>query len=401
MSTKIAIIGAGASGMMAAITASKNTHNLITVFEANDRVGKKILSTGNGKCNFTNLNMSSEYYYCDDKDFVENALKRFGCNELINFFRERGMLILNKNGYCYPYSQQASTVLDILRMGLDKPNIEVITNAKVSRIRVCDDKYIVSADQEYKFDKVVVAVGSPASTKNTQTGLEILNGLDIRFEKFLPALTQIECEGFNFPAVKGVRSDATVSVYVDDKQYSKSTGELLFTDSGISGIVSFQLSRICSKALAEHRNVKVLVDLAPEFDTESLIQFAKDKLDKFTGQTVDEFMIGLVNKKLNVELMRLAGIKPTDSVKDLSADKIVKLVSLIKNLKFNVSSTRGFESSQVCAGGVCIDELNSNFESVKHKNLFFSGEITNVDGICGGYNLQWAFTSGHIIGEHL
>ncbi|MBP5599386.1 MAG: aminoacetone oxidase family FAD-binding enzyme [Lachnospiraceae bacterium] len=399
---KVGIIGAGASGLMAAIEAA-GEGAAVTLFEKKDRVGKKILVTGNGRCNFTNANISKDYYYTDDDDFVERVLSKFGNSELLMYFTGLGLLIREKNGYFYPSCEQASAVLDLLRQALSEKNVDVKTDSNVISVLNKNDKYVVKLENgdTYEFDAVIVSTGGKAglAPKETVNGYDILNKLDHKSNKLYPALTQIKCDGLNFKGLSGVKSDCVLYLFADENLIMSQGGELLFTDSGISGIVSFQISHCVAEFLDNKKKVEVVLDLLPGIEEENLKAFIVPKMLLHPNQTLEEFFVGLHNKKLNTEIIKRSGLKPSMKVSDVDKDTLLNAVLSLKEVTVKATDVNGFDKAQVTGGGILTSEVTDDLESKLHKNLFITGELLNVDGLCGGYNLQWAFSTGIIAGR--
>lgn len=401
----VAIIGGGASGMMAAICAATNKCE-VTIFEKNDRIGKKILSTGNGKCNFTNAALASDKYYCDDEELLSKALERFDNNDLISFFQRLGMLVKEKNGYYYPLSEQASTVLDILRNELNNLNVNVLTNKEVISIEKNITKFTLKtkdSKESFSFDKVIMSCGgkSGLSHNETNNSYDILKSFGHTIKPLLPALTQIKCKADNvsFPALKGVRLDCVLSVYDENNFITNASGEVLFTEYGLSGIVSFQLSHLIALYAYCKKKVFIEIDFMPGVKEEDLENFFASKKLLGNNCEIQNFMIGLLNKKLNIEILKYCDIKPSTEIDKLTYKDYSKIIKAIKHFKVECNGVNDFGSSQVTAGGVPLSELDDKFQSKLIDGLYIIGELTDVDGLCGGYNLQWAFTSGHIAGE--
>ena len=398
----VGIIGAGASGIMAAIKASALGAK-VTLFEKKDKIGKKILVTGNGRCNFSNLFLSEEYYYTDDDEYLKRALNKFNNKDLIFFFTELGLLIKEKNGYLYPACEQASTVLDVLRNGLKKRNVNIITETNIVSATKKDGKFTLKSDKKesFEFDSIIIATGGKASLSKGEeaNGYKLCESFGHSVSKLYPALTQLKCDGINFKAVSGVKSDCILYLFVDDNLMMTQKGEALFTDYGISGIVSMQVSHYAAESLDSKHKVDVVLDLIPGFEEKELKGFIIPKLLLSENQTCEEFFTGLLNKKLNNEIIKLNGLKPSAPISSYTQDEVVNAVLSMKELVLSVKGTNGFDSSQVTGGGVPTSEINDSFESKKVQGLYITGELLNVDGICGGYNLQWAFTSGAIAGE--
>lgn len=399
----VCIIGGGASGLAAAITAAKNKAE-VTVFEKKDRVGKKILSTGNGKCNFSNLNMSADCYYTEDKEFLDNILNKVSVNEVISFFKENGLLIKEKNGYLYPYSEQASSVLDVLRFSCEELGVHTFTDSTVTNVKPLNKGFEVTVNdsKKYTFDKVIFSSGGMAGLgKNEKVnGYSLLKNLGYRMNKLYPSLTQIKSESLNFKGLSGVRSECILEAFEDDEAVMKQRGEILFTDYGISGIVSFQVSHFVARALDEKKNVKLVLNLLPDFSEADLKQFLEFKLLLHPGLTVEEFLTGFFNKKINFEIMKKSGLKGNEPINAYSREDLFKALSFAKNVIIVPTGVNGFENAQVTGGGILLEQFSPNMESLMHKGLYVTGELLDVDGICGGYNLQWAFSTGIIAGEN-
>lgn len=405
MRKNVAVIGGGAAGMMAAVTAADNGAK-VTLYERNDKVGKKILSTGNGKCNFTNHNLSPESYYGGDIDRIMQVLERFNAEDTVSFFEKAGMLTKNKNGYLYPASEQASTVLDILRMQLEEKGVCVQCEQKISKIlpnKNTNTIVIKSGKTETEYDSVVIACGGSAAPKTGSdgTGCYLADSLGHTVKEVVPALVQLRCKEEYLKDIAGVRSEAKVSLVVADEVKAVERGELQLTDYGVSGIVVFQLSRIAAYALKEKKEVSVYIDFLPDFTEEELDIFAERRMEKvWQKQSVEDFFTGMLNKKLMLLFIRLAGLKPEQNFKDADRKKLDRVFSFCKHFPLTVYATNSFDNAQVSAGGVSLDEVTDNLESKLHKGVYFAGEVLDVDGKCGGYNLQWAWSSGYVAGEN-
>lgn len=401
----IAVIGGGAAGMMSAITAAKQG-SCVTLYERNDRVGKKILSTGNGKCNFANMQLSAEAYFGGEKERISHVLKQFDENDVVSFFEQAGMMIKCKNDYLYPASEQASTVLDILRMQLAQYSVKILCEQKVTEI-VPDKKtstvIVRTTGSEKRYDTVVIACGGSAAPKTGSdgNGVKLAKSLGHKITPVVPALVQLRCMEDYLKAIAGVRQEAQVVLAIDDKVMAVERGEVQFTDYGISGIVVFQLSRIASYALQQKKKIKVYIDCLPDMSAEVFAEFVRKRKDsRGNVETVEEFFTGMLNKKLMMLFIKLAGLKPTEPFKTAGKDKLNKVFDLCKNFSLTINGTNSFENAQVSAGGVMLDEVSDTLESLIHKGIFFAGEILDVDGKCGGYNLQWAWSSGYVAGKN-
>lgn len=406
MSKKIAVIGGGAAGMTAAIRSARLGAQ-VTIYERNDRVGKKILSTGNGKCNFSNEKMSADCYYGSGAALVDVIYRKFGIKETKEFFDGLGMRIKDRNGYLYPASGQASTVLDVLRYELERLSVRVHTGRQVTDIIAGQDGLTVETDDKRKerYDAVILACGGKAAPKTGSDGQGFLlaGRLGHKMIPTVPALVALRCSEDFYKRVAGVRCDAKLTLNIDGQAVRSERGELQWTDYGISGIPVFQLSRDAAYALQEQKCVTVKIDLMPDLceaqDDSAGSQFWSERWKRQGGQTMEQFMTGLVNKKIGLLLLKLAGIKETERAENVSLLCRSKLTNLCRSLIVTVKGTNSFEQAQVCAGGVDCREVTDALESRIVPGVFFAGEILDIDGICGGYNLQWAWSSGTVAGQ--
>ncbi|MCM1325581.1 MAG: aminoacetone oxidase family FAD-binding enzyme [Bacteroidales bacterium] len=398
---KIGIIGGGASGMAAAVTAAGQGAN-VTILEGNDRMGKKLLATGNGRCNLGNLELSADCYFGEDIAFVADRLAGFNTQDTVSFFRELGLMIKSKNNYLYPACEQASAVLDVLRIKIKELGITVKTECKICRIAQKDNGILVSdGREEYVFDRVIIACGGKAA-KNTGSdgsGYLLAEQLGHSLIPTVPALVALRCKEDYFKSVAGVRADANITLEQESGEPVKERGELQLTDYGISGIPIFQLSRIAGRHLMRQKEVTVHIDLLPDYTGEDLKRLYETRILLAGDKTVEEFFTGMLHKKIMLLFVRLAGLKAGTPVKEAAKDKIWKVFSLCKDWKVTVVSSNPYENAQVCAGGVPTGEVTEKLESRKIPGVYFAGEVLDVDGKCGGYNLQWAWCSGYLAGR--
>ena len=401
---KIGIIGAGASGMFAAITAARQGADVVLI-EKKDRIGKKILATGNGKCNFTNTIMGEKDYHSRTENIFEKYIQRFDNEQVLSFFRQQGMLIKDRNGYCYPRSEQATTVLDILRCCLKAKGIRIFTESCPISIQAKKKGFEVVLDNKKKlcFDKLILACGSLAGEKQKDdyNGYTYAKMLGHSIVPVVPALVQVRAKGKEFKSIAGVRCEAKIQLFAEKQKIAEEQGELQLTDYGISGIPVFQLSRYVAYGVYEKKSMYAIIDLLPEYHEEqwkTMVSAKWKNADK--DSSVEEFFTGFLNKKLNMMFLKSAGLKPEGFLREYSWEKIWKACSLMKQWKIELEGTNPYENAQVCAGGVSMDEVTAQLESKLVKGLFFAGELLDVDGRCGGYNLQWAWTSGYLAGKY-
>ncbi len=397
----VLIIGAGAAGMMAAITAARENKS-VCVIEKLDKVGKKLLATGNGKCNFTNEAMSEDAFH-GDRAFIEQVLTQFCVADCLNFFHSIGIYPKSKNGYYYPNSEQAASIVCALEQELLRLDVKLSLETYVTDISSNREGVLVSTNKGLFYGKkLIVATGLLAAPKLGSDGslFEIIKGLGHRFSPILPALCGFYCKGLPFKKISGVRVQGTVAVYVDDVKLAEDTGEIQFTDYGLSGIPVFQISHYVSKGLYEKQNVNIVVALLPEFNKAQLIKeliYRKRGL----GQTTATYLLnGLLPQKLSDMLLDKIHVNRENRISFLQEKDFEELAECIQNIQVKVTAYRDFEFAQICTGGIPVIDLETaTLESKLAENVHFAGEILDVDGICGGYNLHFAWATGYIAGK--
>ena len=400
----VIIIGAGASGLMAAAAAASKGAR-VALLEHKDDIGKKILATGNGRCNFTNTDMSVNKFH-GSKALIKNGLSQFNYSDTIRFFKKLGIPAYDNAGYIYPNSRQAASVVAAFRMELMRLHVDVKTGINITDIKPADDRtgYCIQTDKgSFKSKRLIIACGLTASPKLGSDGslFQQIEALGHHIQKPLPALCGFSCDGLNFKKITGVRCDATVASVIDGQMTEQNTGELQLADYGISGIPVFQISSLMSRALDKGQRVEVIIDFLPAFSDDELNGYIKDRSITTTdNRSLNEMLNGLLNNKLLLELIHKSGVSPDKKGRLLTDDDCKSLTRSIKHTAVSVKKPRGAEFAQVCAGGIYTKEIDvRTLESKIHPGLYFCGELLDVDGICGGYNLQWAWTSGYIAGE--
>ncbi len=400
MKQQIIIIGAGASGLAAGISAAREGAS-VTIMEHTARPGKKLLSTGNGKCNITNLEFPKDAYRGNQPDFVFPALHTVSVNQTMDFFRELGIVLTERNGYVYPNTGQASTVLEAMLFELEHLGVRIVTECPVKEIK--KDLTVITDHGKQRGDRVILAAGSTAAPKTGSdgSGYGLARKLGHHIIEPLPALVQLRCKEKWYKQAAGVRTDALVTLKIDGKTAASDRGELQITDYGISGIPVFQISRYAARALNEGRQAVAQLDFLPEIPLTDLEQLLFTRHRQFGYRPADEFLHGVLNSKLTKVLLKEAGIGRESWIKEVTEKEIKNLANCIKELKTIIVSTNSFDQAQVCSGGVDTREVDPvTMESKLIRGLYFSGEILDVDGICGGYNLQWAWSSGIAAGIH-
>lgn len=401
---KVIVIGGGASGMMAAISAARHGAD-VTILEHTDRVGKKILSTGNGKCNYTNREQGLRYYRGENPAFVLPVFSQFGFEETVEFFKELGIYPKERNGYFYPASEQAASVLDVLRMELDRLQIHIVTECIIKAVNKTKKGFQITSNKDtFYANKCIFACGLKAFPKSGSDGsaFPYIEKLGHTFIDVVPALVQMKAKQSIFKSIAGIRSDILVKLVVENDVICEDRGEVQLTEYGISGIPTFQVSRYGARALKQGKMVQAVLDFAPYMTREELYMELERRFQQFGGKkSAEEAMIGLFSKKLIPLFLKENQIPLQEKATNISKKKIHGLTQCIKNMTIDIVDTKGFDSAQVCAGGVDTAELyNESLESLLVSGLYFSGELIDIDGMCGGYNLQWAWSSGYVAGMH-
>ncbi|MBE5847202.1 MAG: aminoacetone oxidase family FAD-binding enzyme [Lachnospiraceae bacterium] len=402
---RIAIVGGGASGLIAAISAARNGAD-VTVFEKNDRIGKKILVTGNGKCNLSNTAFSASHYYTKDRDYIMSRFEEFGVKDTIDFFSSIGLLLTDRDGYLYPRCEQASAVLDVLRFTLERLSVRVVISCAVRSIRKEAESFTVSTEHGNEtFDRVIVSCGNIAGVNPPKGGklspdsfLSLFPTDTFQTAPFSPALTALRCREAYCKALSGIRAKGSLHI-PDEKEDIFERGEVQFTDYGLSGIPAFQLSRKVGDLLRRRSFVPVCFDFFPELTDNELIAHIMDRLDNIGELSAERFFTGMVHKKILPVFFKLTGLRSQDRCDDIDRSRICKAAVLLKRFPFTCNALNPYQNAQVCAGGILLSEINEHFESRRIKGLYLTGEILDVDGKCGGYNLQWAWTSGFLAGR--
>lgn len=398
----VLIIGAGPAGMMAAITAARNNKR-VCIIEQKDKIGKKIYATGNGKCNYTNLVMDESCFF-GDKEMWKFVYEQFTNRETIAFFRELGIVPKDKNGYIYPYSEQAASMVEALNMELSRRKVAIACNEKVIDIQKKGVSYEVKTSETlHKSTRLIIATGLKASPKLGSDGslISVIANLGYHFEPIQSALCGFYAKGLNFKKLAGIRCDAKLSVLLDKNTVYEERGELQVTDYGISGIPVFQCSYWIEEGLLQKKDVGVVIDLFPEFTKEELIEEWTSRCNNFESKLQTAYLLkGMCNEKWILELLQLANIE-SKCLKDCSKEDFKLLADICKTVTVRIDKERDFEFAQVCKGGISSNQLNKqSLESLKDEGLYFAGEIIDMMGICGGYNLQWAWSSGYVAGKN-
>lgn len=400
------IVGGGASGLISAI-AAKDFGLDVAIVEGTDRVGKKILTTGNGRCNITNSLISFPFsnFHSNNPGFFTHVLNTLSVKDTKDFFLNIGLPFVELDkGKNYPKSLQASSVVDILRLALDDRNIPVYTYYKIKEISKRKNKFNLYTNDKSKkalsCNKLILACGgnSAVKTGSDGSGYSLATSLGHSIIPPIPSIVQLKLNYKNLKALSGVKFDGYAEVICNKKSMRKEFGELLFTDYGISGPPILQIAREASLGYSNGKNVTIIIDMMPDKSLKEIETFFEAHFAIFSCRKVIDSLIGIINKKLIPILLKEAGIvdlhKPCY---ELTWQEKKSLFSLMKSWEFKCTGTAGFQSAQVTAGGVNTKEINpETLESNLIKNLYFCGELLDVDGDCGGFNLQWAWSSGYV-----
>ncbi len=395
---KTAIVGAGASGVIAALSCKSKE---IILIDGNDKSLKKILLTGNGRCNYWNEYIDIDKYNTDNYDILQKIISKENINKTYEFLYKLGIYPKIKNNNYYPYSNQASSVRQILEKNLTKKNIKFINNFKVNNIYKINDEFIIEStnNEKIKCDKLILATGSKAypKTGSDGSGYELLKKFNLKINPVTPALTKL------FTKEKylweNVRSDVNIKLYVNNEFVKEEYGEVQLTMDAISGICTFNLSSIASKSLYLKKNVYVKIDFLPNIP--NIIQFLDDR-QKIINGNIEEILESIFNYKLMFVLLKYSNINKEKRWDDLSLIEKNILSKNIKEFKLNIIGTDTFDKSQVCTGGLSLNYINPKSMSVNDVNgLYVVGEILDVDGMCGGFNLAFAFITGYLAGSDI
>ena len=396
----IGIIGGGASGMAAALAAAENQNNQILLFERQARLGKKLSATGNGRCNLTNLHADEGGFHGEHPEFVLPAMEKYDVKDTLAWFRNMGLFtVAEESGRVYPYSDQANSVVDVLRFALEKPNIQLLTGTEVLKAKKTEQGFRVEcADASYDCDRLIIACGGLAGTKlgGSMAGYQLLRGFGHKSTRLRPTLVQLRTSWGGIAGLKGVRANCRAQILHDGAVFAQSLGELQFTEYGLSGPVIFEISRDVCQGRGEWN---CSLDLLPEISGAELE--AELIRRRNTALTVEDLLTGILHNRLGRVLTKTAGLRGTGLVSQLHDFEIREVCRLVKEFTVPLTETLGMDSAQVTAGGIMTDGFDPDtMESRKVPGLYACGEVLDIDGDCGGYNLQWAWSSGRLAGFH-
>ena len=394
----IGIIGGGAAGMAAALAAAEYESARIVLMERQARLGKKLSATGNGRCNLSNVHAAQGGYHGDDPHFHEYALNRFPPEETLQWFSGLGLYTVTEpSGRVYPYSDQANSVVDVLRFSQNCFKTQVLTDFEVMKAKKDGDRFLVTVkDRTLEFDKLIIACGGLAGTKlgGTMSGYKLLRSFGHKCTKLRPALVQVKTSWPGVSALKGVRANCRAGIYHNGVLHRESVGEIQFTEFGLSGPVIFEISRDACQGGGEW---ECRLDFLPDCRTEHLLRPLMRK--RHSDLNAEDLFTGILHNRLGRSLVKEAGIKANTLIFHLYDDQLEAVISLAKGFAVTLTEPLGMDAAQVTAGGIVTSEFDpTTMESKLVPGLYACGEVLDVDGDCGGYNLQWAWSSGRLAG---
>ena len=394
----IAIIGGGASGMAAALAAAEHPENRVVLLERQARLGRKLQATGNGRCNLTNLHAAEGGYHGDEPSFWEYALSAFPPERTLDWFRGLGLYtVAEGSGRVYPYSDQANSVVDVLRFALEKPNITVKLGAEVEKVkRNAQGFRLEYGGETLDCQRLIVACGGLAGTKlgGTMSGYQLLRGFGHRCTRLRPTLVQLKTGWSGVVGLKGVRANCRAEILRDGTPVQSGAGELQFTEYGLSGPVIFELSRDVCQAKGDWC---CRLDFLPQAAEETLLEELRRR--RATALSASELFTGILHNRLGRVLTQAVGISAQTPIRELPDVLLKEAAGAAKRFEISLTEPMGMDSAQVTAGGILTREFDeTTMESRLVPGLFACGEVLDVDGDCGGYNLQWAWSSGRLAG---
>ena len=395
---RIGIIGGGAAGMAAALAASEYENAQVVLMERQARLGKKLSATGNGRCNLSNIHAAQGGYHGDDRHFHEYALNQYPPSETLQWFSGLGLYTVTEpSGKVYPYSDQANSVVDVLRFSLERPNIQVLTDFEVQKVRKDGAVFSVSTRSEtLEFDRLIIACGGLAGTKlgGTMSGYKLLRSFGHKCTKLRPTLVQVKTSWPGVLALKGVRANCKAGIYQNGRLHRSSEGEIQFTEFGLSGPVIYEISRDACQGGGEW---ECTLDFLPEISSDALAVLLEKR--RSSPLTAEDLFTGILHNRLGRVIVKEAGIRGNLPICDLREDQLFDAVALAKGFTVGLTEPLGMDAAQVTAGGIVTNEFDpETMQSKLVPGLYACGEVLDVDGDCGGYNLQWAWSSGRLAG---
>lgn len=405
---KIGIIGGGPAGMLLSVLIKKQKPDFeVNLYERNERVGKKLLATGNGRCNYTNVSLEANNFHSENSDFPMEVVSKFNNQDAIELLKTLGIYPISEaDGRVFPLSLQGSSVLDFLRLAMERYEVNVILEEKIDRVRKVGESFVLEGKKNYKADKVVVATGGMAlpSSGSDGIGYRIAKDFGHRIIEPGPTIVQLESDYKRIKALKGVRINTWASLYIDKKKIDEKFADVLFTDYGLSGPAIMDLSRKSIAALNQNKKVEISINLIG-LPKDEVKQMIKDRAENLEGISLENFLLGIVNKKLIISVVnqyKLLYNRDYEEQIRCTTNFVNAMTEILTDFRMNISGYKGFAFAQATTGGVDTREIDPmSLESKKVKGLYFIGEVLDVDGDCGGYNLQWAWSSSYIAAKNI
>ncbi|OCL84825.1 BaiN/RdsA family NAD(P)/FAD-dependent oxidoreductase [Arcobacter porcinus] len=405
---KIAIIGAGAAGIMAAITAKRLNKDLqIDIFDANKSIGKKILASGNGRCNISNTKITSKNYLGENPDFVNFALKEFDFKSFEKFCKTIGLMLdIKDGGKVYPLSNEAKSVVNLLALALEKLEVNIFYEHFIQKVEKKDDEFIIIAnEEEFKnYSKVVVSSGLGAAPQlnSSEIGLEIASSFGHSYNPTYPSLVGLQTKDTYNGKLQGVKKECKVSLYVNGTLEDEIFGDVLFTAYGVSGFAILDISQRAVLALSQYSDVELRVNLFSNINVNDLADQIAALFKSLQNSRVVDVLIGVVSNKIAPVLLNICKIDLDTKVEDINTKQIKAISHQLNSWRLKVIDTQGFGHSEASGGGVRTLEIdNKTYESKLINNLYFAGEVLDIVGNRGGYNLHFAWSSGYLVGKNL
>ncbi len=399
----VIIVGAGASGLTAGIQAARMGAHVL-ILEHMEKAGKKILATGNGKCNFTNEKQGIAYYNGKNPAFVLPVFRQFGVTETLRFFEELGIYPQNlREGCYYPASGQAASIVEVLLMECKRLEVRILYNVGIREIRQEAEDFSFHTKQGiFESRSCIIATGGKAAKKTGSDGSGFLYvaNLGHTLTDMVPALVQMQGKQSFLKEIAGIRAKGKITLYIENRKVAQDCGELQMTEFGVSGIPAFQVSRYASYGLLQGKRLFVILNFLPQFSKRQTVDLIKKRFLTYgKGKTAEQALVGLFPRKLISVFLTEANIPLGKKSQNCSEKDLINLAQVIQSLRVDIIGTKGFDNAQVTAGGIDTDEINpTTMESRFVPGLFFAGEVVDIDGMCGGYNLQWAWSSGTVAG---
>jgi predicted Rossmann fold flavoprotein len=400
----IIVVGGGASGMMCSILCAREGID-VTIIEKLPSLGKKILVTGNGRCNITNSSIEYSNFYSNDEYFYRYAIDRFGFEECREFFASIGLDIISiKDTKYYPMSLQASSVVELMEHEIDRLGIKVLTDTKIKSIKKSQDKFAIDiGNRVLKSNNLLIATGGKGAKHlgSDADGYRYAKSLGHTITDTYPTLVQLLSDEPYLSRVAGVKVTTTVSLVVDNKIINTLDGDVLFAKYGVSGNTILDLSREAKKALIAKKDVQISIDLLPHIDKEYIDSYLVDRFERYPKKLLSESLIGVINKKL-IPIVVQNSISHDKNVANISKKERKNLIKLLEDFRVSITDTHEYAKSEATAGGVDTKDIDpKSMQSKKIANLYFAGEVVDVDGDCGGYNLHWAWASGSLVANSI